>query len=228
MNKYWEIKSASANKNPELLIYKFIGSFFEDEIGALQIHNELKLLGDVPELDVRINSKGGDVFEGFAIYNMLLAFKAKINVYIDGVAASIASVIAMAGDNVYMPKNASMMVHESSGICFGTAQDMRAQAEAMDRVNAGIIQAYMDKSGMKEADAKKLISNGDTWLTAAEAVEKGLADKVIEPVKAAAFFHNSMPREIMDRIKQAMEEDPSALIAARRRTLQLLEAELTF
>ena len=225
MEKFWEIK-AVAGKNPELLIYKFIGDFFSDEIGALEIHNELNALGEIPVLDVRINSKGGDAFEGFAIYNMLKNLNARKDVYIDGIAASIASGIAMAGDNIYMPKNSMLMTHEASMIVFGGAQDMRSAAEALDRVNNGILQAYRDKAGMDDKAARELISNGDRWITAAEAVELKLADKVIDPVKAAAFFNSSIPQNIMDKIKKQIEDDPSVLINARKRKLELLAAEI--
>jgi ATP-dependent Clp protease, protease subunit len=163
-----------------------------DEIGAFGIPaktflDELKALGPVPELTVRINSPGGSVFDGVAIYNALKRHDAAITVWIDGIAASIASMIAMAGDEVVMPENTMLMLHDPSGLVMGTASDMRAMAEALDRMKAGMVAAYRDKSGRDDAEIEGLLA-AETWLSAQEAIALGLADRVEEQVRMAAHF----------------------------------------
>jgi ATP-dependent Clp protease, protease subunit len=127
------------------------------------------------------------VFDGVAIYNALKRHDAAITVWIDGIAASIASMIAMAGDEVVMPENAMLMLHDPSGLGMGTAADMRAMAEALDRMKAGMVAAYRDKSGRDDAEIEALMRD-ETWLSAEEAVALGLADRVKQPVRTAAHF----------------------------------------
>ena len=136
------------------MIYDEIGAF---GIPAKAFLDELKALGPVAELTVRINSPGGSVFDGVAIYNALKRHDAAITVWIDGIAASIASMIAMAGDEVVMPENAMLVLHDPSGLVAGTASDMRAMAEALDRMKAGMVAAYRDKSGRDDAEIEALM-----------------------------------------------------------------------
>jgi ATP-dependent Clp endopeptidase proteolytic subunit ClpP len=171
-------------RGAEIVIYDEIGTF---GIPAKAFLDELKALGPVAELTVRINSPGGSVFDGVAIYNALKRQDATITVWIDGIAASIASMIAMAGDEVVMPENAMLVLHDPSGLVMGTASDMRGMAEALDRMKAGMVVAYRDKSGRDDAEIEALMA-AETWLSAQEAVELGLADRVDEPVRMAAHF----------------------------------------
>ena len=166
------------------MIYDEIGAF---GIPAKTFLDELKALGPVAELTVRINSPGGSVFDGVAIYNALKRHDAAITVWIDGIAASIASMIAMAGDEVVMPENAMLVLHDPSGLVAGTASDMRAMADALDKMAAAMVAAYRDKSGRDDAEIEALMA-AETWLSAEEAVELGLADRVEQPVKMAAHF----------------------------------------
>jgi ATP-dependent protease ClpP protease subunit len=163
-----------------------------DEIGAFGIPakaflDELKSLGPVAELTVRINSPGGSVFDGVAIHNALKRHDAAITVWIDGIAASIASMVAMAGDEVVMPESAMLVLHDPSGLVAGTAADMRATAEALDRMKAGMVAAYRDKSGRRDTEIEALMQV-ETWLSAQEAAALGLADRVEQPVRMAAHF----------------------------------------
>jgi len=183
MTRRWYEFRAQA-KGAEILIYEEIGAF---GIPAKAFLDELKALGPVAELMVRINSPGGSVFDGVAIYNALKRHDATITVWIDGIAASIASMIAMAGDEVVMPENAMFMLHDPSGLVMGTASDMRAMAEALDRMEAGMVAAYRDKSGRDDAEIEALMAT-ETWLSAQEAFALGLADRVEEPVRMAAHF----------------------------------------
>jgi ATP-dependent Clp endopeptidase proteolytic subunit ClpP len=171
-------------KGAEIVIYDEIGAF---GIPAKTFLDELKALGSIAELTVRINSPGGSVFDGVAIYNALKRHDAAITVWIDGIAASIASMIAMAGGEVVMPENAMLMLHDPSGLVAGTASDMRGAAKALDRMKAGMVAAYRDKSGRDNAEIEALMQ-AETWLSAPEALGLGLADRVEAPVRMAAHF----------------------------------------
>lgn len=179
----WYSMRAKAANSAEIFVYDEIGFF---GIRAADFIRDLKALGDdITDLQVRINSPGGDVFDGLAIHNSLKRHKAKVTVLVDGIAASIASVIAMAGDEVLMPANAMLMIHDPSGIVLGTADDMRGLADALDKIKLGLISAYRDKSGLPDDEIARIMSD-ETWLTADEAVDLGLADRVEEPLKLAA------------------------------------------
>lgn len=190
--KFWEFKNDANTDNAELLLYGEISDFswWGDEVTPKQFKQELDALGDVKDIKVFINSPGGDVFAGQAIYSMLKRSNANIIVYVDGLAASIASVIAMAGDTVIMPKNAMMMIHNPWTIALGTAEDFRKLADDMDKIRESIINVYESKSGM---DVKKIIDlmDAETWLTAEEAVSKGLADQIEESKQVAASLNGS-------------------------------------
>jgi ATP-dependent Clp protease protease subunit len=181
--KRWYDFRAQA-RGTEIVIYDEIGAF---GIPAKAFLDELKALGSVAELTVRVNSPGGSVFDGVAIYNALKRHDARVTVWIDGIAASIASVIAMAGDEVVMPENAMLMLHDPSALVLGTATDMRAMAGALDKMKAGMVAAYRDKSGRSDPEIEALMRD-ETWLSAQEAVAFGLADRVEQPVRMAAHF----------------------------------------
>jgi ATP-dependent protease ClpP protease subunit len=182
VKRWYEFRAQA--KGAEIVIYDEIGAF---GIPAKAFLDELKALGPVAELTLRINSPGGSVFDGVAIYNALKRHGAAITVWVDGIAASIASMIAMAGDEVVMPENAMLMLHDPSGLVMGTATDMRAMAEALDRMKAGMVAAYRGKSDGDDAEIEALMA-AETWLSAHEAVDLGLADRVEEPVRMAAHF----------------------------------------
>ena len=184
MTRRWFDIRAQAKGAAEIMIYDEIGAF---GVPAKAFLNELKALGPVAELTLHINSPGGSVFDGVAIYNALKRHDAAVTVWIDGIAASIASMIAMAGDEVVMPENAMLMLHEPSGLVMGTATDMRAMAEALDRMKAGMVTAYRDKSDRDDAEIEALMA-AETWLSAQEALELGLADRVEQPARIAAHF----------------------------------------
>lgn len=151
----------------------------EDEESAHHFKDVLAMLGDVDEIIVNINSPGGSVFEGLAIYNMLKRHEAHITVNVDGLAASIASVIAMAGDVIKMPRNAFMMVHNAMSFEFGNADELRETADLLDKITSSLMTAYFDKApDLNEATLKALM-DAETWFTAEEAKHYGLVDEVI-------------------------------------------------
>lgn len=185
--KQW-YKITAKKDRAEILIYEQIGQGFWNESGvsAKKFISDLNAL-DVSAIDLFVNCPGGNVFEGNSIYNALVRHKAKISATIDGVAASIASVIVMAADKISMPENALMMIHDPSALVMGTAEDMQKMIEALSRVKTGLISAYMTHTTASEKEVDKMMQ-AETWMTAKEAVDIGFATEMIEPVKIAANF----------------------------------------
>lgn len=170
------------NGHVELMIYDEIGGW---GITAKQFARDLQALGKVSSITARIHSPGGDVFEGMAIYNIIKGHPAQKVCHIDGLAASMASVIAMAFDEIIMPENAMMMVHKPWGGTLGDADDMRKYADLLDKVESNLVGAYAQKTGLSDDDLHSLLAS-ETWLTGREAVEKGFADTLTDPLQMAA------------------------------------------
>lgn len=191
LNKNWYSIQAKANNKAEVWIYDEIGAW---GVSARQFAQEVKALGDVKHIDVRIHSPGGDVFEGMAIYNLLKNHPAVVHAHIDGLAASMASVIAMAADVIHMPENAMMMIHKPWGIQGGDADDMRQYADLLDKVEGSLTSAYVKKSGKSEDEIKVLLKS-ETWYTGAEAVQAGFADQLTETLKAVASLQSQRMQE---------------------------------
>lgn len=172
MIKVW----ARGQNAAEVEIYAPIGdNWYGDGLTAKRFRDDLKALGDIDQINVRINSPGGEVFDGFSIYNALKEHKAKVTVYIDGLAASIASVIAMAGDEILMGEGAMFMVHSPWTLAMGDADDMRATAEMLDKISVGVVDAYTARTG-QERETVEGWMQGETWFTRDEAIDAGLAD----------------------------------------------------
>lgn len=189
--KFWKFNAKENSDEGELLLYGDISdsTWWGDEITPKNFKEELDSLGDIKTLNVYINSGGGDVFAGQAIYSMLKRYSATVNVYVDGLAASIASIIAMAGDNVKMPKNAMLMVHNPWSFGMGNANDFRKLADDLDKVRESMISVYEDKTGMEKESIVELL-NAETWMTAEEALEFGFADEIEEEKQVAASLNN--------------------------------------
>lgn len=187
----WFRVSAKAGKAAEVCIYDEIGiGWFGGGVDPIELLKQIDALaltsGD--ELTVRINSPGGSFTDGNAIYNNLRTLKAKVVTRVDGVAASAASIIAMAGDRIEMPANAMLFIHNPWTVAAGDSSVMRKAAEDLDHMQANAVGTYMRKAGDK-LDRAKLVEmlDAETWLSAEDAVKHGLADVVDEPVRAAAL-----------------------------------------
>ena len=193
----------------EVLIYDEIGAYGVTAKGFLA---EFGALPADAAIDLRLNSPGGSVFDAVAIYNALKRHAGEITVWIDGIAASAASYIAMAGDRVVMPENAFLMIHDPSGLVMGTAEDMRATADALDKVKGSLIQGYAAKSGAADEEIAALMA-AETWLDAKDALDLGLIDRLAEPVKLAASFDVSKFRNAPPEVVAAAGETeaPAAL-----------------
>jgi ATP-dependent Clp protease protease subunit len=197
---FYEIK-ASADGSAEILIYDEIGAgWFTEGQTAKQFATDLKALGKITALTIRINSPGGDVFEGQAIYSQLKSHKARKTVVIDGLAASIASLIAMAGDELLMPENAMLMIHDPAGLALGTADDMRKSAEMLDKIKSSMVSVYAKKSGLDREEIAAIM-NEETWFTAQDAVDQGFADRVTDAVPLAATFDLSKFRKVPEPLR---------------------------
>ncbi len=211
----FRIVSKSATK-AEIVIYAPIGeSFWGDSVSAKSFSEELKKLDPtVNEIDVRINSPGGDVFDGIAIYNRLKQHKAKITVYIDGLAASIASIIALAGDEVIMGEGALFMIHLPWTVAMGNRMDFDNMVNRLMDVEEQLISIYTKKTGMDRAEIKTMLEE-ETWMDADQAIEKGFVSKKAEdslPIAASVFdsrWINKRPKNYKSETKvvsQAIEE----------------------
>jgi ATP-dependent protease ClpP protease subunit len=183
--KWYEI-TAESGSVAEVWIYEEIGEdFWGEGLTAKRFVEEIAAL-EVEHIALHINSPGGSVFDGQAIFNAIERHPATVTSYIDGLAASIASVIALAGDTVEMAANALFMIHDPFGFAMGTSADMRQMATVLDKVGETILGVYERKSGADSADIAAAMA-AETWYTATEAQEAGYVDTVGGPVKAAAL-----------------------------------------
>lgn len=174
--------------NNEIDIYGLIDSSTIEgmTISPQTVRDQLKAMGDVDEVIVNINSNGGDVFSGVTIYNMLRRFDAHITVNVDGLAASIASVIAMAGDTVNMPGNAMLMIHNAWTVGEGDARSFKKQAQDLERINNVVFNSYTDKNPDIDHALLQDYMDEETWLTAKEAKKIGLIDNITKNSRVAA------------------------------------------
>ncbi len=221
--------SADGSNSADIFIYGDIVSYQWDETdtSAASFKKELDDAGDVDTINLYINSPGGSVFEGVAIYNILKRHKAKVNVHVDALAASIASVIAMAGDTIFMPKNSMMMIHNPWTWAYGNAAELRKVADDLDRIGQSVKQTYLQKAGDKLTEEKlQEMLDAETWLSADEAYEYGLCDVVLEASQIAASIsdewfskYKNVPKELKNQVKNQQKTVISAEEMAKRRQI---------
>lgn len=200
MNKFWNMSVEQNIGHVDLFGEISDVSWWGDEVTPTMFKDDLTNLGDINDLEIHINSGGGDVFAGFAIYNMLARHKAHKTVYIEGLAASIASLIAMAGDEIIMPENSMMMIHNAWAGIAGNADELRKMADELDKVDGILRTTYVNKTGLEEDEIRDMMAN-ETWFTAYDALEKGFATAVEAPVAMAA----SVDKKIFDRYHHVPE-----------------------
>lgn len=228
--RFWEFKNAASGAG-ELYIYGDIVSYQWDDSDttAQSFKNALDALGDINTLNVYINSPGGSVFQGQAIYTILKRHQAAVNVHVDGVAASIASVIAMAADKVLMPRNAMMMVHNPWTYAMGNAQDLRKQADDLDKIKESLVEAYLSKTG-EHLSREKLaeIMDNETWLTAQECFDYGLCDEIVEAKEIAASANTellNMYKNVPESLKNALKKPENTPIPDEERQKMIAESK---
>ena len=231
----WEIKQAAQTDALDIYIYGDIesdyydwwaGRTIESETSANRFRDELNKHPNAKEINIFINSNGGSVFEGTAIYNQLRRHPAHKTVHIDGFACSIASVIAMAGDTVIMPRNTLMMIHNMWMCACGNAAELRKAADDLDVINNAGRQAYMTKAGDKLSEEDLIaMMDAETWLTAEQCIQYGLADEYAEAdadmsgaaavlqkanldVQQRINLHTSLAAQLRELVKPAAEPKP--------------------
>ena len=184
MKKWFEIIN-KADK-AEIWIYEQIGEDFWTGGGVTAKSFQKELAGiKASQIDLHINSPGGEVFDGITIYNLIKQHPANVTAHIDGLAASIASVIALAGDTVIMAENALFMIHNPWGFAMGDASEMRKTADLLDKIGGSLVTAYATKSG-KSDDEISVLMDSETWMTAQEAKDAGFIDEISEQMDLAA------------------------------------------
>lgn len=225
---WFSIQAKTETEEADVLIYDYIGW---GGVTAADFAKELKAI-KAKTITVRINTPGGDVFDGLAIYNSLKDHAAKIHVKVDGVAASIGSVIAMAGSTITMGESAFLMVHNPWALVIGNAKDMRDMAATLDKIGDSLAGVYATRNGVTVEQAKSWM-NEETWLTAVEAVEAGLADAVesMSSTQDRASFDFSGYRKVPAALHQEAttssrpDEDSLQRAAVMRKRLALVQRD---
>ena len=183
--KWYKIQ-AKNDDTAEISIFGDIGnSCWAPGVTPEDFKKDFDAVKDSKEIRVLVNSPGGDVFDGITIYNIIASERPKVKVEILGLAASAASVIALAGSSLKMHEGSFFMIHNAWGIAMGPADEMRKMAEILDKISGELINIYENQSDLDEKQIKEYM-NDETWFTAEEAVEAGFADEIGEAVEAAA------------------------------------------
>lgn len=206
MKDWYKIIAKADGQPAQISVFDEIGAW---GVTAKMFIADLKALGDVKKINMDINSPGGSVFDALAMYNALRAIGAEITVKVLGVAASAASLLAMAGDKIIMPENAFMMVHNPLAGAFGNAADHRDMADVLDKIGASLVGTYVARTGRTEDEVKALL-DAETWLSAADAVAQGFADEMEPALKVAASFDfDRMPQNVQALFKPAANTNPT-------------------
>lgn len=188
MRNWYTIKAA-ADKTAEVYIYEEIGDFWGEGVAAKTFVKDLTAL-KVSVINLRINSPGGNVFDGFAIYNALVRHPARVIVDIDGLAASAASFVALAGNEIRMAQNASLMIHNPQGGVLGEASDMRKVANILDEIKNSIVGIYTARVKQEESQVRTWM-DAESWFDATEAKHLGFIDEITPNLNASNCYNLS-------------------------------------
>lgn len=191
MNEKWYNIQNKAGNSADIYIFDEIGTY---GVTAQDFISEIKGLKDMP-INLRINSLGGDVFDGMAMYNVIKRREAKTTVYIEGIAASIATIIALGADEVVMAENSLFMIHNAWGGAMGEAKDMRKTAETLEKITSELTDIYVKKTGLSY-DAVAQMMDEETWLNAEEAYKLRFIDTISDSIKVAAKYDVSKFKNI--------------------------------
>lgn len=211
MNKYYSLVKNKSKQEANLTIFGDITSFpfCENDVSSYNLSKQLQQLTDVKTINVHINSYGGEVAEGLAIYNSLKNHKAKVKTYCDGFACSIASVIFMAGDERVMSNASLLMIHNAWTLAQGNANELRKQADDLDKITQASVNAYMNHVSISESELKDLLNN-ESWLDCNEALTKGFATKITESKdsdKASQSVKQSLIKMILANQEETEDEE---------------------
>ena len=191
MNEKWYNIQNKAGKSTDVYIFDEIGMW---GVTAQNFISDIKDLKDTP-INLRINSLGGDVFDGLAIYNVIKKRTAKTTVYIEGIAASIATIIALGADEVVMSENSLFMIHNASGGAMGESKDLQKTAEVLNKITRQLAEVYESKTGLSQETIQDMMDE-ETWLNAQEAFELGFIDTISDAIKIAAKYDVSKFKNI--------------------------------
>lgn len=201
------------NSNGELMLYGVIGDWWEGN-DALSIVTQLENATPTGDLHVRIHSEGGNILEGLAIYNALKMSSRRVVVTIDGMALSIATVIALAGDEIRMPRNAFQFFHMAQNEVRGEAKDLREAADTLEQFSSQAASIYAEHSNLSQEEAMDLMAN-NTWLNAEQCLEHGLVHTILDPVEAVAhhmeFGEKELPQGVFALMQLPITAAPAAL-----------------
>lgn len=231
----WYKVQALSDDEAEIMIYDVIGWPYNDASELVRALNGIK----AKTITVRINSPGGDVFDGMAIFNALQSHQSKVVTRVEGLAASMASVIAMAGKEVQAYKNTMLMIHNAWVFAVGDQNVLREVADLLEKIDGNLLDIYVGKTKTGKREMKQMMAD-ETWLTASEAKEKGFINTIIESGTAAkaefdlSIFGN-VPDDLIDQHKQPTERqleralrdagfsraDAKALLAGRQKPDQV-------
>ena len=170
-----------SSSTAEILLYGGVGEDVWDEssVSAKQFSDALKdLPKGVSQIDLRINSPGGSVFDGVSIYERLKSHRAKVTAYVDGISASIATIIMMAADEIVISEGGMVMIHKPMAGVYGNTTEMEQMVNLLDKIESQMTSIYSKRTGMSRIEIAKMLDSGDTWFTAEEAVEAGLVDSI--------------------------------------------------
>jgi len=220
---------AKAGGTAEIYLYDEISEW---GISARQFAADLKELGPVTLIVLRINSIGGQIMHGLAIFNLLKGHPARVEVHVDGVAASMASAIAMSGDEIVIAENAFMVIHNPIGGEYGEADDLRAMADVLDKLKVAVTNTYVARTGLDAEKVNALMAE-ETWLDAQQAVELGFADRIDKALKVAARIDPSRLRgfaSVPDSLQQHVQPMETRKMSASYQELKaaLPEADAAF
>lgn len=209
--KNWYTITNKGDAGPaEISIFGPIGNTWDGEgVTASKFIKDFKAIKS-QDVTITVNSPGGSLFDGLAIYTAMAASGKNITAKVMGLAASAASLIVMAAGKITMPKNTHLMVHKAGNGVWGNADDMRKMADVMDSLDESIAATYSARTGKPIEDIKTMLDSGDTWLTADQAVEMGFADEATDLVTATALFDlDSLPEAVRNSLRPPVATPPA-------------------
>lgn len=215
----WQIRNAveGDDDHAEIKLYAEVGeSWWFESVTAQEFTDELDQL-DVSRITLRINSPGGSVFDGVAMYSALRSHRAQVTAVVEGLAASIASIVMLAGDRVQISDAAMVMIHNPWGMAVGDATDMRKTAATLDEIRDVMVGVYAKKTGRTDAEIIEAL-DAETWLSAQKALDFGLVDEILGDDTEAVTTEEAAARAVFDeRVFARFRHTPAALVAAYRR-----------
>lgn len=209
--EWFKVIAATNGEEAQILLFDYVGWPYNDP------RDFIHALADMGDVTVRINSPGGDVFDGAAIYNALTSHKGTVTTRIEGMAASMASVIAMAGKKVQAYDNTLLMIHNSLTVAIGNQYELRDVADLLEKVDTTITDAYQKKTKMSKRDIADMMK-ATTWMTAKEAKDKGFVDMIVDGKSIKADFNLSIFANLQDefRLEDNTEPDKRTIEKALR------------